>query len=95
MPSIVETSWYFCMIASALGITTSTETLVNFPVLDCRVSITAPIRSNAFSTASTLSLSVGTINLYKYLEGQTLLTLFNSSFKRMYKFRRLLIHLLH
>jgi len=70
MPSIVETSRYLSIIACALAICKFTEMLVNLPVFDLDVLITAPMPLKAFSTRSALSATVGTINLYKYSVGQ-------------------------
>jgi len=70
---MVETSRYLSIICCELCICTSIETLVNLPVLDLVVLITAPTRSNASVTSSTLLLTVGTINLNKYCVVQTLL----------------------
>ncbi len=44
-----ETSMYLSIIDCELGMVTETETLVNLPVRDVCVCMTAPIKSNADS----------------------------------------------
>lgn len=73
IPSIVDNSWYFSIISCEFFIVTSTETLVNLPVFDFVVLITAPIQLNASSTFFTFPSTEGTINLNKYSAGQVLL----------------------
>ena len=71
MPSTVDTSMYLSIISWDFFMRTSTDKLVNFPVLDCVVLITAPMQSKALATSLILLGSVGTINLNKYCEGKS------------------------
>src|SRR6478609_8865989 len=73
IPSMVDTSRYLSITCCGLFISTSTDMLVNLPVLDLVVLITAPMQSNAFSTLAMLSCIDGTINLYKYSDGHVVL----------------------
>src|SRR6478752_6943847 len=73
IPSIVDTSRYLSITCCGLFISTSTDILVNLPVLDLVVFITAPMLSNARSTCSILLCIDGTINLYKYSDGHVVL----------------------
>src|SRR6187431_1834514 len=79
IPSIADNSWYLSIISCESFTNKSTEILVNFPVLDFVVLITAPMQLKAFSTFWIFSSVVGTINLNKYAAGQVLL-LSNSTF---------------
>src|SRR6185369_9579023 len=73
IPSMVDTSRYLSITCCGPSICTSTDMLVNLPVLDLVVLITAPMQSNAFSTLAMLSCIDGTINLYKYSDGHVVL----------------------
>ena len=70
MPSTVDTSMYLSIISWEFFMSTSTDKLVNFPVLDWVVLMTAPMQSKALATVAIFSGSVGTINLNKYSEGK-------------------------
>src|SRR6478609_6565638 len=70
IPSIVDTSRYLSITCWGFFISTSTDILVNLPVLDFVVFIIAPMLSKALSTRLILSSIDGTINLYKYSAGQ-------------------------
>ena len=66
-----ETAIYLSITLCALGMVTLIETLVNLPVLDCWVVITAPMSLNSDSIFAIPELDEGKINLYKYSEGQS------------------------
>src|SRR6478609_10819143 len=63
IPSMVDTSRYLSITPCGLFISTLTDILVNLPVFDLVVFITAPMQSNARSTCSILPSTDGTINL--------------------------------
>jgi len=69
-PSTWETSKYFWTTASGEFIVTLMETLVKVPLEDSRVEISAVILSKIASMVAIFSRLAGTINLYKYKEGQ-------------------------
>ena len=66
-----ETAIYLSITLCALGMVTLIETLVNFPVLDCCVVITAPMSLNSDSILAIPELDEGKINLNKNTDGQS------------------------